>query len=455
MAAGPESEDPDVPEWILGAGVLFGLNRIQTRWKILAIHRKWRSFRRELEPASRRFEHQICGECGALQPHEAKTCSSCGEKLASAPARFLKSLGLSMPAFLSVSSLLWLAFIAIYFRMMVEWKGQGLMSWDTETLIAHGALWPPAFWEGQYWRVGTANFLHIGWLHVFFNTAGLSQVGPAIEDVYGRGRMVFFFILTGILAMLASAIFNPGALTAGASGALMGLIGVAAGWGHRSKTTHGRNVRDQMIKWGVYTMLFGLVMNANHVAHAAGFIAGAIIGYAYPTHTLEKTKGSAVSIGLGILGGLTCGVLALLALVPPGASRELAAEFREPELSDEDFLNERDVPIAIANACRLRDNGNISGALLELGRADLGDDDPTEAELDNACAFHEVMKKECALYHEGGLDAVHPLELPQDYEHAKEIADAITDNYRYWCGEETDVQPQRDKPKPEVSEPPL
>ncbi|NUO52150.1 MAG: hypothetical protein HOV80_25130, partial [Polyangiaceae bacterium] len=83
MAAGPESEDPDVPEWMLGAGVLFGLNRIQTRWKLLALHRKWRSFRRELEPASRGFEHQICGECGALQPHEAKKCSSCGEKLAS------------------------------------------------------------------------------------------------------------------------------------------------------------------------------------------------------------------------------------------------------------------------------------------------------------------------------------------------------------------------------------
>src|SRR5687767_4946410 len=75
MAAGPESEDPDVPEWMLGAGVLFGLSRIQTRWKILALHRKWRSFRRELEPASKSFEHQICGECGALQPNEAKKCS--------------------------------------------------------------------------------------------------------------------------------------------------------------------------------------------------------------------------------------------------------------------------------------------------------------------------------------------------------------------------------------------
>ncbi|NUO49791.1 MAG: rhomboid family intramembrane serine protease [Polyangiaceae bacterium] len=335
-----------------------------------------------------------------------------------------------MPTFLSVSSLLWLAFIAIYFRMMVEWKGQGLMSWDAEALIAHGALWPPAFWEGQYWRIGTANFLHIGWLHVFFNTAGLSQVGPAIEDVYGRGRMVFFFVLTGVLAMLASAIFNPGALTAGASGALMGLIGVAAGWGHRSKTSHGRNVRDQMIKWGVYTMLFGIVMRANHVAHAAGFIVGAVIGYAYPTQTLAKTKGSPVSIALGIVGGLTCGVLVLLALVPPGSSRAVAAEFRKPKFLDQGVSSEREFRVAIANACRLRDSGNLEGALRELERAG-GTDDLTEHELNDTCAFLEHMKKECVRYREGGLDAVYPREARGDAQQVK----AISDYYRLWCTE--------------------
>ncbi len=450
MAAGPQSEDPDVPEWMLGAGALFGLNRIQTRWKLLALHRKWRAFRRELEPASRSFEHQICGECGALQPHEAKTCSSCGEKLASAPARFLKTIGLSMPAFLSVSSLLWLAIIGIYFRMMVEWKGQGLMRWEAEALIAHGALWPPAFWEGQYWRIGTANFLHIGWLHVFFNTAGLSQVGPAIEDVYGRGRMVFFFALTGILAMLASAIFNPNALTAGASGALMGLIGVAAGWGHRSKTTHGKNVRDQMIKWGVYTMLFGLVMNANHVAHAAGFIVGGILGYAYPTQALEKTKGSAVSIGLGIVGGITCGVLVLLTLVPPGSSRALAAEFRKPKFVDQGVTSEREFRVAISQACRLRDQGDMAGAIRALERA-AGSDDLTEAELNETCVFLEHMKKECERYREGGLDAVYPKEARGD---AREVK-IISDYYRLWCTEKGgDPKPERDEPQPEVSEPP-
>ncbi len=332
MGQAPPSEDPEIPDWVLGAGRLLGLSPIQTRWKILAAHRKWRSFRRELEPASRGFEHQICVECGAVQPHEAKVCSSCGDKLASPGGRFLRSLGLSVPTFVSVSSLLGLAIIVIYFRMMTEWKGQGLMGWDMEALLAHGGLYPPLVFEnGEWWRIGTANFLHIGVWHVFFNIAGLSQVGPSIEDVFGRARMVFFFLLTGILAMGASAIIQPMTPTAGASGALMGLIGVAAGWGHRRKTSHGKAIRDQMIKWGVYTMLFGLVVGANHVAHLAGFIAGAVIGAAFPPDTLEKTKGSPASIVMGIVGGVGCGVLVLLTLVPPASSRELPARSSSSE----------------------------------------------------------------------------------------------------------------------------
>jgi ribosomal protein L40E len=109
MGQGPASDDPEIPDWVLGAGRLIGLRSIQTRWKLLAAHRRWRSFRRELEPASRGFEHQICGACGAVQPHEAKVCSSCGDKLASPAARFLRKVGLSVPTFLSVSSVLGLA----------------------------------------------------------------------------------------------------------------------------------------------------------------------------------------------------------------------------------------------------------------------------------------------------------------------------------------------------------
>lgn len=434
MAQGPSSEDPDVPEWLLAAGRLLGLSPIQTRWKIVAAHRKWRAFRRELEPASRGFEHQICGECGALQPHEAKVCSSCGEKLASPAARVLRKLGLTVPTFLSVSSLLGLAFIVIYFRMMTEWRGQGLMTWTSEALITHGALAPHAVFEnGQYWRIGTANFLHIGVWHIFFNISALTQVGPAIEDVFGRARMVFFFFLTGILAMGASALVQPQTLTAGASGALMGLIGVAAGWGHRRKTSQGKAVRDQMIMWAVYTTLFGFIVRANHVAHGGGFVAGGVIGLAFSPHALEKTKGSLASMVMGIVGSLGCGVLILLTLVPPASSREVAARHeRVPrgldeaaELATEGMIEYRD---RLRGACKMLDQGKTEQARLIL--AELADHEVPPDELDGICAFRTVLAQMCDDYRAEGLDGILGPDTPDDQRKF------WASYYEVWCAPE-------------------
>ncbi|NUP08339.1 MAG: rhomboid family intramembrane serine protease [Polyangiaceae bacterium] len=328
MAQEPDSADPDFPSWLLSAGKLFGLTPIQTRWKLRGLHRKWRSMRRELAPASRRFEHQICASCGAVQPHENRVCTSCREPLASPTARFLRGVGLAFPSFLSVSSLLGLAMILIYFRMMLFWRGEGLLRWSIEAFVAHGGLFPVLVEGGQWWRVGTANFLHLGVMHIFFNVAGLSQAGPLVEEAFGRARMLFIFAATGVLAMYCSAVVMPGTPTAGASGALMGLIGAAGAWGHRDKSTVGTNVRNQMLKWGVYTMLFGFLVNGNHVAHAAGFASGWVIGSVYDTKTLEATKRSTVSLLLGLVGGVACAAFILLCLAPPQISWDTAESIR-------------------------------------------------------------------------------------------------------------------------------
>lgn len=329
MGKEPDDDDLEIPPLLLEAGRIFGLSTIQTRWKLLALHRRWRALSRELSDPDRGFEHQICGECGAVQPSDNKACSSCGEKLASDAARFLRALGLSVPTFLSASSLLGFAMILIYFWMMMQWKGQGILGWDRDVLVLHGAVYPSAIHEGQWWRVGTANFLHIGMWHILFNVMGLSQVGPTVEETFGRSRMVFFFALTGVIAMGMSAEMMPRITTAGASGALMGLIGVTAGWGHRRGTAHGRDVRNQMLKWAVYTMLFGIFVRANHVAHGAGFISGALLGMAFDPERIEKTKRSTPSIVMGVVGALACCFFVALTLAPPASSRDLAERMRK------------------------------------------------------------------------------------------------------------------------------
>src|SRR6185295_9802622 len=85
-------------------------------------------------------------------------------------------------------------------------------------------------------------------------------------------------MVTGILAGWGSELWGLYGVGIGASGALMGLIGLAAGWGHREGTSMGRIIRDQMVKWGIYTIVFGFFIHADNVAHAAGFISGALLG---------------------------------------------------------------------------------------------------------------------------------------------------------------------------------
>jgi hypothetical protein len=64
-----------------------------------------------------------------------------------------------------------------------------------------------------------------------------------------------------------------------------GLIGAAAGYGQRLGTTRGRTIRNDMVKWFAYTIVFGFAVGANNWAHLGGAVAGAALGYAMRPQT--------------------------------------------------------------------------------------------------------------------------------------------------------------------------
>jgi rhomboid protease GluP len=170
---------------------------------------------------------------------------------------------------------------------------------------------------GEWWRLSTYIFLHANLMHILFNLIALQQIGPQIEQVFGRGRMLFFFMLTGIVAGLGSEWMGLRGVGIGASGALMGLIGLAAGWGQRDGTRMGKAVRDQMVMWGLYTMVFGFMMGADNAAHGSGFACGALLGFLCKAQW-ERTDNKGWDILFGLVGALTAlGTIALV-LFPPG-----------------------------------------------------------------------------------------------------------------------------------------
>jgi rhomboid protease GluP len=281
---------------------LFGANPVSVRWRLM----RWQD-RRESEREAQRvaaqhvtYAHAVCPECGRVAPRGTQECGGCGARMGSRAGQVLRRSGFLSPVGVSASIGLGALILIAYAKQVVATDG-GFMSFGSAPLVLLGAHVPALERQGEWWRLGTAIFLHGGLLHLAFNLMALTQIGPVIEEVFGRGRAVFLFMATGLLAFLPGALMGSMRPSIGASGAIMGFIGVAAGWGHRDGTSIGINVRNQMLKWLGITTLLGLVLPVDHLAHFGGFLAGAAFGYLSRPRRRGK-PGGALGVALGVAG---------------------------------------------------------------------------------------------------------------------------------------------------------
>jgi membrane associated rhomboid family serine protease len=315
----PEGNPKDWIDIIARFAGALGLSPVKVRWQLMGLKEKWSSRVGQGRATAQHigYEHRICPHCQTLQDRSSKVCVNCGRAMA---PRFLEVLGrLGIVGFhpASVSSLLSAGIILCYLRVALAQGGLGLLNLDADILVRFGGNFPPAVVEGQWWRLSTYIFLHAGLWHILFNLIALQQIGPQIEQVFGRGRMVFFFMLTGIVAGLGSEIMGLRGVGIGASGALMGLIGLAAGWGQRDGTRIGKAVRDQMVMWGLYTMVFGFLMGADNGAHGSGFACGALLGFLCKAQW-ERQGNKGWDVLFGLVGSLAALGTVALVLFPPG-----------------------------------------------------------------------------------------------------------------------------------------
>ena len=87
---------------------------------------------------------------------------------------------------------------------------------------------PAQILSGHHWiTVLTAMFLHASWLHIIGNMIFLWAFGPEIEDAMGRWRYLVFYLVGGLVAMLAQVVANPSSTVPnlGASGAIAAVMG--------------------------------------------------------------------------------------------------------------------------------------------------------------------------------------------------------------------------------------
>ena len=153
------------------------------------------------------------------------------------------------------------------------------------TLHRLGALEPWAVrYSGEYWRLLTALFLHYGWLHLIFNLFALFVIGPGLERAIGSVRFAACYLLSGLgsslgIMLLHISGFNRPALV-GASGCLMGIVGVWAGFllRNRHEPLAGRRLKNILLIVAVQTAFDLSTPQISMSAHLSGLVTGLALG---------------------------------------------------------------------------------------------------------------------------------------------------------------------------------
>ena len=157
--------------------------------------------------------------------------------------------------------------------------GNGSM--DEGTLITFGANLGFLTKNGEYFRLLTCAFLHIGIVHLLFNMYALYVIGPQVESFFGKFKFTLIYLLSAISASTLSLIFNDNVISAGASGAIFGLLGALLYFGYYYRVYLGNVLKSQIVPIILINLVFGFVVSGvDNAAHIGGLIGGVLTSMA-------------------------------------------------------------------------------------------------------------------------------------------------------------------------------
>ncbi|MBA3355954.1 MAG: rhomboid family intramembrane serine protease [Pyrinomonadaceae bacterium] len=295
----------------------------------------------------------MCRGCGAIVGAGETSCAVCGASTINSNApprkvsdretmRFARAV-LGRPYKFTIILL-----VANFFVFLLMWQSSGMTIsvlgvFPPEVLIAYGAKLNALINEGQWWRLVTPMFVHVNLLHLLVNMYSLWIVGPYVEKLYGSAKFLVIWVVSGLGASLASYLtvvdpgtplgplgrflFRPDGPSAGASGALFGMVGVLFVFGikYRDELPEGfkRAFGTGLLPMILLNLFIGYMGRGlfDNAAHLGGLVTGAalalVVGYRRPG---ERT-GVAITWQILRVGALTLVAVSFL---------KAAQHFREP-----------------------------------------------------------------------------------------------------------------------------
>jgi rhomboid protease GluP len=213
--------------------------------------------------------------------------------------------------------------VANIFIFLLMWQSSGmpfslLAPLPNEVLLPFGAkvnFYIQA--RHEWWRFVTPMFLHVNFLHLLVNMYSLWIVGPYVEKLYGSAKFVVFWVLTGVAGVVASYLtvrpnLSVGPIarfifkttdvpSAGASGALFGLVGVLFVFGikfrHELPEGFRRAFGTGLLPMIMLNLFIGYMGRGfiDNAAHLGGLVSGALLAFVVDFRRPGERSGIAVT----------------------------------------------------------------------------------------------------------------------------------------------------------------
>jgi rhomboid protease GluP len=251
--------------------------------------------------------------------------------------------------------------LAVFVAMLVQ--GAGLWHAPNDVQLAWGANFGPATRDGEWWRLGTAMFVHFGLLHLAVNMWALWDGCRLVERLYGHARFLAIYGAGGMAGNLFSLLAHGDhAVSGGASGAIFSAYGalLVCLWRERGQIhpVEFRWLFGGAAAFAAATIAMGLLIpGIDNAAHLGGLVCGALAGRALARPISARSP--APGVGRWVAAAALFGVIAALVAVLPASEyswheeQKARTEIRE-FLADDRRITERWRTIL--------ESGNVRGA---------------------------------------------------------------------------------------------
>jgi membrane associated rhomboid family serine protease len=231
-----------------------------------------------MTPAAVGFQCPECVAAGRAAVRAPRT--ALGGRIAAGAVVTKTLIGITVGCFL-------LQYLYGYDRSVEDFALLGLAAGSDGQVIGIAA--------GEYYRLLTAAFMHGGLLHLAFNMYVLFVLGPPLEAVLGRARMLTLYLLSALGGSVASYAFSESFVpSVGASGAIFGLMGATLVVGRRLRA----DVTNVVVLIGINVAIGFVVPSIDWRAHFGGLVAGALVGGVFAYLPRDRAvAGAGVTMG--------------------------------------------------------------------------------------------------------------------------------------------------------------